>query len=83
MTPLDEVVYLADALEPGRDYPERAGYLALAFDDLEAAMRGVIASSIAYLRSRGNAPATQTLAAARRYTFRSPPPPREKTNCLT
>jgi predicted HD superfamily hydrolase involved in NAD metabolism len=67
MTPLDEIVYLADALEPGRDYPERAALLALAFDDLAAAMRSVIASSIAYLRARGNTPAEATLAAARRY----------------
>ena len=67
MTPLDEVVYLADALEPGRDYPERAGYLALAFVDLAAAMRSVLASSIAYLQARGLTPAVQTLAAARRY----------------
>jgi predicted HD superfamily hydrolase involved in NAD metabolism len=67
MTPLDEAVYLADALEPGRDYPERAGYLALAFEDLAAAMRAVVASSLAHLRARGHTPAVQTLAAARRY----------------
>ncbi len=67
MTPLDEAVYLADALEPGRDYPERAAFLATAFDDLGAAMRAVRTSSIAYLHARGNAPAEQTLAAARRY----------------
>jgi len=67
MSPLDVVVYLADALEPGRDYPERAGFLALAFADLDAAMRSVLASTLAHLRGSGRTPATQTLAAARRY----------------
>ena len=36
MSPLDEILYLADGLEPGRDYVGRADILALAFDDLAA-----------------------------------------------
>ncbi len=64
MSPLDKVVYLADGLEPGRDFIDRAALSALAFRDLDAAMRAVVASSIAYLRERGLAVAPQTLAAA-------------------
>ena len=64
MSPLDKVVYLADGLEPGRDFADRAALAALAFCDLDAAMRAVLASSIAYLRERGLAIAPQTLAAA-------------------
>jgi predicted HD superfamily hydrolase involved in NAD metabolism len=64
MSPLDKVVYLADGLEPGRDFADRAALAALAFRDLDAAMRAVLASSIAYLRDRGLAIAPQTLAAA-------------------
>jgi predicted HD superfamily hydrolase involved in NAD metabolism len=64
MSPLDKVVYLADGLEPGRDFADRAALAALAFRDLDAAMRAVLASSIAYLRARGLAIAPQTLAAA-------------------
>lgn len=67
MTPLDAVVYLADGLEPDRDFPERARLAALAFDDLDAAMRGTLASSLDYLHRRGLAVAPQTLAAARTY----------------
>ncbi len=67
MTPLDAVVYLADGLEPGRTFPERPALAALAFRDLDAAMRAVLASSVAYLAARGLTIAPQTLAAARRY----------------
>jgi predicted HD superfamily hydrolase involved in NAD metabolism len=64
MSPLDKVVYLADGLEPGRDFADRAALAALAFRDLDAALRASVASSIAYLRERGLAVAPQTLAAA-------------------
>ncbi|HEY0383843.1 MAG TPA: bis(5'-nucleosyl)-tetraphosphatase (symmetrical) YqeK [Candidatus Elarobacter sp.] len=64
MSPLDKVVYLADGLEPGRGFAGRAALAALAFRDLDAALRAVLASSIAYLRDRGLAIAPQTLAAA-------------------
>jgi predicted HD superfamily hydrolase involved in NAD metabolism len=64
MSPLDKVVYLADGLEPGRDFADRAALAALAFRDLDAAMCAVLASSSAYLRERGLAVAPQSLAAA-------------------
>jgi len=64
MSPLDKVVYLADGLEPGRDFADRTALAALAFRDLDAAMRASVASSIAYLRERGLTVAPQTLAAA-------------------
>lgn len=64
MGPLDKVVYLADGLEPGRDFTDRAALAALALRDLDAAMRAAIASSVAYLRARGLAVAPRTLAAA-------------------
>jgi predicted HD superfamily hydrolase involved in NAD metabolism len=64
MSPLDKVVYLADGLEPGREFPDRAALAALAYRDLDAAMRATVASSIVYLRERGLAVAPQTLAAA-------------------
>ncbi len=73
MSPLDAVLYLADALEPGRDYPERAGMLATAFTDLDAGMRAVIGSTLAYTLASGRTAAAQTLAAARRYHVPIPP----------
>jgi predicted HD superfamily hydrolase involved in NAD metabolism len=67
MTPLDAVVYLADGLEPGRTFPEQPVLAALAFRDLDGAMRALLLSTIAYLGARGLAVAPETLAAARRY----------------
>jgi predicted HD superfamily hydrolase involved in NAD metabolism len=67
MSPLDEIVFLADGLEPGRDFADRAELAELAFRDLSAAMRAVLASSVLYLRRSGLAIAPQTRAAAERY----------------
>lgn len=67
MSPLDAVVYLADGLEPGRGFPERAALAALAYDDLDGAMRAVLRSSIDYLAARGLTVAPETLDAARTY----------------
>ncbi|MGB8907656.1 MAG: bis(5'-nucleosyl)-tetraphosphatase (symmetrical) YqeK [Candidatus Cybelea sp.] len=39
MSPLDQAVYLADSLEPGRRFPERGALWELALRDLDAAMR--------------------------------------------
>lgn len=71
MSPLDAVVYLADGLEPGRDFAERAELEALAFRDLDAAMRAVLRSSIEYLRARDIPVSPHTLAATQRYGITS------------
>jgi HD superfamily phosphohydrolase YqeK len=67
MSPLDEILYLADGLEPGRDFPERAGFLATAFGDLARAMHDVLANGRAYLQSRGLTAAPETIAAIEHY----------------
>ncbi len=64
MSPLDQVIWLADGLEPGRTFAGRAEQAALAFCDLHEGMRVALAASIAYLGTRGLAVAPQTLAAA-------------------
>jgi len=64
MSMLDCIVYLADGLEPGRDFPERSALAELAFRDLRSAMRLTIVSSLRYLAARSLTPAPQTLAAA-------------------
>jgi predicted HD superfamily hydrolase involved in NAD metabolism len=74
MSPLDTIVYLADALEPGRSFPERAAFTELALADLDAAMRVVLQSTMAFLRSRGEPVAPQTLDASRTFA----PLPQEK-----
>ena len=67
MSPLDAIVYLADALEPGRSYEDRAALEALAFADLSAALAAVLRSQQEYLKKRRLEPAPQTLAALHRY----------------
>ena len=64
MAPLDCVLYLADGLEPGRDFPERSALWDLATRDLHAAMRETIRQSLRYLERKGFEPAPATIAAA-------------------
>ena len=60
MSTLDVIVYLADALEPGRRFDERAELEMLAFRDLDAAMRELLRSTVDYNKAQGRqvAPAT-------------------------
>lgn len=67
MEPLDCVLYLADGLEPGRHFPERAELWSLAQEDIAGAMRATIASSVRYLSNKGLPVAPQTAAAARAF----------------
>lgn len=67
MSPLDCVVYLADALEPGRSFEGREDLWSLATRDLHAAMRASIAQTLAYLQGRAATPAPAMLAAARAF----------------
>jgi predicted HD superfamily hydrolase involved in NAD metabolism len=67
MSRLDVILYLADGLEPGRDYAERAAFADLALRDLDAAMQAVLGSTLTYLLHRGLEPAPQMLAAARAF----------------
>jgi len=68
MSPLDCIVYLADSLEPGRNFEDRTLLWQLALRDLRAAMAATIARSIEYLSEQGREPAPQTLAALRAFT---------------
>ncbi len=67
MSVLDCVLYLADGLEPGRDYPERAPLTEMAGRDLPGAMRATIESSLRYLSSKHLPLAPQTAAAMRTF----------------
>jgi predicted HD superfamily hydrolase involved in NAD metabolism len=65
MSPLDCVLYLADSLEPGRDFANRQAIWDLARRDLHAAMSSTIAGALVYLSAQGREPAPQTLAMQR------------------
>jgi predicted HD superfamily hydrolase involved in NAD metabolism len=64
MSALDRVVYLADSLEPGRSFAERAALWQIALADLDAAMRGVLHCAIEHNARKGNVTLPATLAAA-------------------
>ena len=70
MPRLAEVVYLADGLEPGRDYPERAALEALALRDLDLAMHGCLQVTLGYQRARGLEGAPASAAALAYYEQR-------------
>ncbi len=63
MSRLDKVVYVADSVEPGRDFAGRARLEALAFEDLDAGTLAVLRESVNYIAARGGKPAPQTIAA--------------------
>jgi len=63
MSALDVIVYLADALEPGRRFEERAGLERLAMRDLDAAMRETLRATVDYLEAQGRRVAPATAAA--------------------
>lgn len=52
MTPFDEVIFLADKLEPSREYRRIAHIRELAYENLDAAVAAVIRNNIEYNRSR-------------------------------
>lgn len=67
MSPLDCILYLADALEPGREFPERKALADLAMRDIPSAMRATIASTLRYLRERQLPIAPQTREAMKTF----------------
>jgi predicted HD superfamily hydrolase involved in NAD metabolism len=67
MAPLAQIVYLADSLEPGRDFPERAAQHRLALIDLNAATLAVLTTTAEYQYRRGYAIAPRTVAAIEWY----------------
>jgi predicted HD superfamily hydrolase involved in NAD metabolism len=72
MSPLDCVIYLADALEPGRDYANRAKIWDLAKRDMRGAMSAAIDDALVYLAAQGRDPAPQTLAMQRAFATTVP-----------
>ena len=68
MSRLDAIVYLADSLEPDRNFAERAQLEHLAFQDLEAAMHATLLRTIAHYGASGHAVAPATAAALERFS---------------
>jgi predicted HD superfamily hydrolase involved in NAD metabolism len=65
MSALDCVVYIADGVEPGRTFDERASLWDVAMDDLHEGMKAVLYHGLSYTISHGRTVAPQTYEAAR------------------
>ena len=53
MTRLEKILYLADMIEPNRDYPGVENLRRLAREDLDAAVRQALRRTIAFVEERG------------------------------
>ena len=73
MTVLDKIIYLADSLEPDREFEERAAFLNVAREDLDEAFRLVLLSAVAHVRANGLEAAPQTIAAVEHYAAAQEP----------
>ena len=60
MTLLEKIVYLADCMEPTRDYPGVDRLRSLAYEDIDRAMLLALEMSLAKIRSRGEEPYIDT-----------------------
>jgi predicted HD superfamily hydrolase involved in NAD metabolism len=67
MSALDCIVYVADGVEPGRTFDERASLWELAMEDLHEGMKAVLYHGLLYTISHGRTVAPQTFEAARAF----------------
>ena len=68
MSLLEKIVYLADYIEPTRDFPGVDRLRRLAYEDLDAAMALGLKMSLEDIRSRGEIPYRDTVEAYRWYS---------------
>ena len=54
MSLLEKIIFLADAIEPGRDYPGVEETRKLAYIDLDRACMDVMNRSIEFIKSKGD-----------------------------
>lgn len=53
MSVLEKIIFLADAIEPGRNYPTVEETRALAYEDLDRACISSLARTVEYIRGKG------------------------------
>lgn len=54
MSLLEKVIYLADAIEPGRDYPGLEGLRQLCYENLDEALLASVTSTLSYVLRSGS-----------------------------
>lgn len=72
MTDLDMILFVADMIEPTRDFPGVAHLRALARHDLNAALLACMESTFRHLRTLGKEPDPQSVAAYRAWKDNTP-----------
>lgn len=63
MTLLEKIVWMADYIEPTRDFPGVEEVRSLAYDDLDAAMTAALKTTLAHIREDGKKPYKDTVKA--------------------
>jgi nicotinate-nucleotide adenylyltransferase len=72
MNLLEKILYLADMIEPNRDYPGVERIRTFAYQDLDAAMAEALSQSVASIRQRKLSVYKDTMEAYRWYISRVP-----------
>ncbi|MBX6377905.1 MAG: bis(5'-nucleosyl)-tetraphosphatase (symmetrical) YqeK [Clostridia bacterium] len=72
MSRLEKVLFVADYIEPGRNFPGVEEVRRLAGEDLDRATEEALRQTMAYLEARGEAVAPETLAALEELEERRP-----------
>ena len=67
MTLLEKIVWLADFIEPTRDFPDLDKVRALAYEDLDLALRTAFAMTLSHVREKGAMPCELTEKALQYY----------------
>ncbi len=63
MSTLEKIVFLADAIEPGRDYPSVERLRKLAYEDLDKACISSLSHTIGYVEKKGDLMDPDTVSA--------------------
>ena len=63
MSMLEKIIFVADAVEPGRTYPEAAELRRKAFSDIEGVYRFILEWTVRDLESKGINPGRDTIEA--------------------
>lgn len=70
MTMLEKIIWLADYIEPNRDFPGVEKIRKLAYEDIDAALAKALGMSLAFIRAKGRQPHSDTVEAYRWYSRR-------------
>ncbi len=68
MTLLEKIIWLADYIEPTRDFPGVDKVRKLAYEDIDTALAAAMGMSLKHIRAQGGEPFSDTVEAYRWYS---------------